>query len=684
MLRVVFGDLRAVVVVGYLSIVVVGSRAAAQAAPACVPPAPAAAADRDRATELLADFPLAAAELLDRVVHERPQDVAAEMLLEAALAGARARRDDAAARLPAPVTLAPLQLAEAELPAHKVRVDPGPAPLRLVKQSSRRNRIVDYGDWFARNGLPPPSAFPLGAPEYVPSSVGGYAIGRVYGHRDHAVAAYGEAYLAVVATGKQPRVFDLSRVRAEIPSLQVNYAQLAGGTLLVQLSHPGYASATAGRTGYVAAFAVDTGALAWQSAPLAANAENFVITGDVLLTGYGFTAEPDFVYVLDLQSGRVLGKTSVQDAPSYLVRKDDRLYVRTYGMDYVFRLVVTRPEPEPPAPALATVKPREVNAPRGAPAGPELACFLRAAAAAVDARDPVALEAAHRALAARSAHRTLTDALGAKLAWVKKARAGQVLDLWTVAPQRLPAPPFARKLFAPTRALSQQRPPKLLQLAVAAADPARALAKEAYRPGAPVFIAPVDEGALPPGARRDLPTHYGRTSLRAIIPSGERLLLVYGGSYLAVVHGTAVERIFDLDGFRHPPRAKPAYKEFAIQNVTFAQVEGDTLYVCNGGGSYARDVYGKKGFLSAIDIASGQLRWRSDPLVCNATFAVYGEYLITGYGFTAEPDYVFLLRLGDGKRLARLPLKSGPDTVTLDGSRVHIETYAHSYAFELR
>ena len=66
----------------------------------------------------------------------------------------------------------------------------------------------------------------------------------------------------------------------------------------------------------------------------------------------------------------------------------------------------------------------------------------------------------------------------------------------------------------------------------------------------------------------------------------------------------------------------------------------DTLYVCNGGGSYAREVSGKKGFVTAIDLATGVLRWRSDPLVCNAaTFAIAGDYLITGYGFTDESDF---------------------------------------------
>lgn len=106
--------------------------------------------------------------------------------------------------------------------------------------------------------------------------------------------------------------------------------------------------------------------------------------------------------------------------------------------------------------------------------------------------------------------------------------------------------------------------------------------------------------------------------------------------------------------------------------------------MCNGGGSYAREVFGKKGFVTAIELATGALRWRSDPLRCNATFVVAGEYLVTGYGFTDEPDYLFLLRMRDGTTVAREKLDSGPDQITLDGNRVHVEAYAHSYDFELR
>ena len=166
--------------------------------------------------------------------------------------------------------------------------------------------------------------------------------------------------------------------------------------------------------------------------------------------------------------------------------------------------------------------------------------------------------------------------------------------------------------------------------------------------------------------------------------AGERLLLVYGGRYLVSVNAGAVERIFDLDALRHPPDPSPQWKQFASQDVTYAQVAEGTLYVCNGGGSYAREVHGKKGFITAIDFSTGQMRWRSDPLVCDAPFVMVGEAIVSGYGFTDEPDYVFVIRRADGKVLERLPVESAPEELfAIDANRIRVESYGHRYVIEV-
>ena len=76
----------------------------------------------------------------------------------------------------------------------------------------------------------------------------------------------------------------------------------------------------------------------WKSRPLVCNADNFVILGDVLLCGYGFTAEPDYLYQLDLATGQVLAQLPIKSKADYLILKDQVLYVRTYNTDYTFQI----------------------------------------------------------------------------------------------------------------------------------------------------------------------------------------------------------------------------------------------------------------------------------------------------------------------------------------------------------
>jgi outer membrane protein assembly factor BamB len=146
--------------------------------------------------------------------------------------------------------------------------------------------------------------------------------------------------------------------------------------------------------------------------------------------------------------------------------------------------------------------------------------------------------------------------------------------------------------------------------------------------------------------------------------------------------GDAV-RAFDAEHLRHPPRANPQWKEFAAQDVTGAALVGEVLYVANGGGSYAKEVFGKKGFVTALDVRTGKILWRSQPLVAGGTFAVYGDYLITGYGFTAEPDYLYLLRRADGSVAQRVSLPSAPSDIYLDGGILRVDAYDGAYDFDI-
>ncbi len=65
----------------------------------------------------------------------------------------------------------------------------------------------------------------------------------------------------------------------------------------------------------------------------------FVVSGDLIVSGYGFTAEPDFLYLLDRRTGKVLDRLAVPSAPEVIRLRGERLFVRTYDRDVVARIV---------------------------------------------------------------------------------------------------------------------------------------------------------------------------------------------------------------------------------------------------------------------------------------------------------------------------------------------------------
>jgi len=57
--------------------------------------------------------------------------------------------------------------------------------------------------------------------------------------------------------------------------------------------------------------------------------------GDLIVAGYGFTREPDFLYLLDRRTGKAL------DRPEVIKLRRAHLHVRTYDHDLVVRIAGT-------------------------------------------------------------------------------------------------------------------------------------------------------------------------------------------------------------------------------------------------------------------------------------------------------------------------------------------------------
>jgi hypothetical protein len=225
----------------------------------------------------------------------------------------------------------------------------GKTRLKLV--SKKKNQITDNDKWYAKNGITPPSD---SLPPNVPPTLGVAVAARFCGETPRPLALYGKDrlepcyILSVPASGdpqsKQGRCLDLSKWQRAGRLTPILFAEEAEeGMVYVATGINGYSKEVQGKTGYLSALDSKTGKLLWQSTPLVANAMNFVVYSDVIFCGYGFTKEPDFLYVIDRKTGKTLQKLPVASGPEYLHLQGDgtdeaSLLVRCYDTDYQFAI----------------------------------------------------------------------------------------------------------------------------------------------------------------------------------------------------------------------------------------------------------------------------------------------------------------------------------------------------------
>lgn len=86
---------------------------------------------------------------------------------------------------------------------------------------------------------------------------------------------------------------------------------------------------------FMFAYDLEQDKLLWRSADQSYNSMNFVVKGDVILCGYGFTAEDDYLYQINRNTGEILDRLKLKKKPDLLVEQDGKLYVHTYSYDYV-------------------------------------------------------------------------------------------------------------------------------------------------------------------------------------------------------------------------------------------------------------------------------------------------------------------------------------------------------------
>ena len=140
----------------------------------------------------------------------------------------------------------------------------------------------------------------------------------------------------------------------------------------------------------------------------------------------------------------------------------------------------------------------------------------------------------------------------------------------------------------------------------------------------------------------------------------------------------------DLTAYTRAPRVVPGDEDFVEQRVRWARQVGDVLYMSHGHYTYAASSYGANAYVTAIRVPDATVLWHSAPLVSNAlTFELAGDHLLTGYGFTDEPDALYVLERATGAVTRRVPLPSGPEYLVRKGDRLYVRCYDTDYVFAL-
>ena len=115
---------------------------------------------------------------------------------------------------------------------------------------------------------------------------------------------------------------------------------------------------------------------------------------------------------------------------------------------------------------------------------------------------------------------------------------------------------------------------------------------------------------------------------------------------------------------------------FLTQSVRWAEESAGILYVSCYHRTYAESSGYQNGYITAIDLASMEVLWRSEPLVCNsANFLVVGDTIVSGYGFTDEDDYVYLLDRITGEAYDRIRMRTAPEYFVLEGDTLYVRCY---------
>lgn len=236
------------------------------------------------------------------------------------------------------------------------------SPLKLKKVLAKANNIVDDERWFKKNRLsmntykvPNLVIDVLGnVPDGIDLTWNGLIITQAFYDSTYTYCTYGanyaESYILNIYDSKTLEllysmdfsnyIYSPKYVKADINYIdqQVVWATIKDNILYVSHAHASYAYSSNNMNAYITAIDLSDMSILWRTKGLVCNSYNFLVIDNVIICGYGFTDEKDYLYQINMNNGKVLSKVLMKSAISYIIKKGNSLYIRTYNTDYKFTI----------------------------------------------------------------------------------------------------------------------------------------------------------------------------------------------------------------------------------------------------------------------------------------------------------------------------------------------------------
>jgi hypothetical protein len=90
--------------------------------------------------------------------------------------------------------------------------------------------------------------------------------------------------------------------------------------------------------------------------------------------------------------------------------------------------------------------------------------------------------------------------------------------------------------------------------------------------------------------------------------------------------------------------------------ITALVRSGSAVWLSVGFNGYAREFPAGGNRVIAADLCTGRVMWSSESATSNGGLLLLGDYLVSPYGFTSEPRFVYVLNARSGAVVQKLPV----------------------------